>query len=228
MLALHRAPALRSSPEARRPSPGAHARRDRARGRARRGGRAAASPQPTPAGRVELGTAPGASGSLRSKPAKCSGSRYSKNGAASRCARTILLASARRPACARPSAISELSWGQTVPLWYSTASNAGSSAASVRTPHPDQSGPDVSRCATCATRSSGTIPLHNRWPMFDASASTGRLSRSRPSAYQPRSSSQNTSLNRSRNSPASRSRRAAVSSSPHTRRANSATRSFAS
>ena len=64
--------------------------------------------------------------------------------------------------------------------------------------------------------------------MLDASASTGRLSTSRPSAYQPCSGSQNAASNRSRSVAASRSRRTAVASSRQTRRASSAMRSFAS
>ena len=112
---------------------------------------------------------------------------------------------ARRPACARPSAISELSCGQTVPLWYSSGSNAGSSAASVRTPQP---GPERSRhelrrqparCARrerCRSRADGPCSTRARRP--------AACRASRPSAYQPRSGSQNAASNRSRSVAASR------------------------
>ena len=51
------------------------------------------------------------------KPAKTSGSRCSKYGAAARIAEAIVPAASWCPYLASPAAISEFSCGQTVPVW---------------------------------------------------------------------------------------------------------------
>ena len=81
----------------------------------------------------------------------------------------------QRPPRASPSAISELSWGQTVPLWYSSGLKPASAADIVRTPQPDQSSSPISPSTTASMRSGGTMPLQSRWPMFEVSESTRRL-----------------------------------------------------
>ena len=70
----------------------------------------------------------------------------------------------------------ELSWGQTVPLWYASGLYAASAVDIVRTPQPDQSCSPIKRSTTASARSEGTMPLHSRWPMFEHMESTGCLS----------------------------------------------------
>ena len=64
----------------------------------------------------------------------------------------------------------------------------------MRTPHPLNRSGDRSRRATASALSASRIPVHRQWPMLEARASMGFLSRSRPMASQPRSSSQKSRL----------------------------------
>jgi len=50
----------------------------------------------------------------------------------------------------------------------------------VRTPHPENMSSDIKWSATIRARSSGTIPDHSRWPMFEVIESMDRLSPSSP------------------------------------------------
>ena len=97
---------LRPTPGGDSSAPRACARADRARGRATRAATAPARP--------------GNGVSRRARPAKTSGRPPSKKREASSMLRRILSAASNSPRSARPCAISELSWGQTVPLWYAS------------------------------------------------------------------------------------------------------------
>lgn len=68
-------------------------------------------------GRDAVGKATGTDVSGRGKPAKTSGSRCSKYGAAASIADAIVPAASWCPYLASPAAISELACGQTVPVW---------------------------------------------------------------------------------------------------------------
>ena len=81
-----------------------------------------------------------------------------------------------------PATIRELSCGHTLPLWYASGLYPASSVDIVRTPQPDQSGVAEQLSTIASTRSGGTMPLQSRWPMFEQSESTGRLSASSASA----------------------------------------------
>jgi hypothetical protein len=71
-------------------------------------------------------------------------------------------ASGQRAYRASPEAIRELSWGQTVPLWYESGLYPRSSVDIVRTPQPDHIASPISASTTASTRIDGTIPLHSR------------------------------------------------------------------
>ena len=68
-------------------------------------------------GRDAVGNATGTDVRAPGKPANTSGRRCSKYGAAARIAEAIAPAASRCPYRASPAAISELSCGQTVPVW---------------------------------------------------------------------------------------------------------------
>jgi hypothetical protein len=81
-------------------------------------------------------------------------------------------------------------------------------------PQPLNMSGDIRCPATAAALSSSTIPVHRQCPMFEVSASTRCLSRSRARAYQPRSGSQYVALKAALSRLASSYQRVAVCSSP--------------
>ncbi len=113
-------------------------------------------------GRAAVGYAIGKGVSSRAYPAKTSGSDQSKWPAASISARATRRAASVYPWRASPQAVSDVSCGQTVPLWYEIGLYAASSLAIVRIPQPDQSDSERSWSTTGATRSGRTIPLQSR------------------------------------------------------------------
>ena len=199
-------------------------------GRAAPGAAARACRPPTPAAAPPSGR--------RSETASRSGAVPRRPRAAGSRSGATLRASAARfaapPASARsaraPSAMSELSCGHTVPLWYESGLYAASASDIVRTPQPDQSPSPISWSTTASTRSGGTIRDQSRCPMFEQTESTRSLlavERERVEAAAivatrtPRRSAASTR-------PPRASRRSASARSRHASRAISASRRFAS
>ena len=182
-----RARAPRSIRAARRPSRATRARRDPARARASTR-RSSTGVRRRPRLRTRRGsdTRPARSGRGAREPGEYLGQPVVElHGAASIVRRTIRLDVARTAGLPSPHAISELSWGQTCRCGTRAGCTRPRPRPSCARPTPTRAGRTSAATATCATRSAGTIPLHSRWPMFDATASIGRLSRSSPSAYYP-------------------------------------------